>query len=59
MAWPCSSGKLRGSFGNLKGAPIATEMWARGDSWVATVLELIQHEADSVVVRDSGKPDSV
>lgn len=28
----------------------------RGDSWIATVVEVIQHEADFVLVRDSGKP---
>ena len=26
-----------------------------GDSWIATVVEVIQHEADYVLVRDSGK----
>ena len=30
----------------------------RGDSWTTSVLEVLQHEADSVVVRDSGKPSS-
>ena len=28
----------------------------RGDSWTATALEVLQHETDSVVVQDSGKP---
>ena len=27
----------------------------RGDSWIATVVEVVQHEADYVLVRDSGK----
>ena len=27
-----------------------------GDSWISTVVEVIQHEADYVLVRDSGKP---
>ena len=33
----------------------ALEECRKGDSWIATVVEVIQHEADYVLVRDSGK----
>ncbi len=27
----------------------------RGDSWIATEVEVFQHDADSILFRDSGK----
>ena len=30
-----------------------------GDSWITTVVEVLEWTADLVLVRDSGKPDSV
>jgi len=50
-------GDLRKLPENLEGATIEI-MTRRGDSWLATVVEIIQKKADSILVRDSGKPSS-
>ena len=53
LARPCSSGKLRGNFGNLEGATI--EIKTRGSgSLIRSVIEVLHRDADSVLVRDSG-----